>query len=330
FTDISRALNDIYADSLHRPIIPSRSARGSSQGAASDSSVVQDLYKCHTDTVFEVVPDKGFHGFGHVFFDCSDDGTVNCYDRRQCSSCTCSESAIFGREFVCCRNNTYLDVRKVSPNRRFSRGNASLGVTSIDIDPNRPHLLAIGCSDLTLRIYDQRYRPTPVFDSDDRWASGDYEMKTYLANPAYTFMPNTFHASMGARGRRSARQRAAQHFEGDSRTRRAGSLHEGLNGDGSEGAAYQGSDRGDSFEMNLPSNTDYEERDNSSSSSSSSSSSDSSKSYEDNSDYDNESDEDDDEDNDEYDLEGLQGFMLDNESLITSVRFDPTPHWGKE
>ncbi|KAJ1914586.1 GCR1-dependent translation factor 1 [Mycoemilia scoparia] len=131
---------------------------GSFSGASTPRSItIHDsrTFQCHTDMTLEVVPDREFSGLGHVFFDCSEDGTVNRYDSRISTWCSCNG---IGE----CHKHTLLDLSSTSPNRSFADGRRSMGITSIDIDPAHPHHLAVACSDLTVRIYDQRYLIDPL------------------------------------------------------------------------------------------------------------------------------------------------------------------------
>ncbi|KAL1925033.1 uncharacterized protein VTP21DRAFT_4687 [Calcarisporiella thermophila] len=156
-------------------------------------------FRCHTDITYEVLPDPNDP---HIFFDCSDDGTVNMYDLRIRNSCCCEKG---------CRRHTFIDMRELpSRGQSSDRGRRSQnsprrggvdeqespggggegagsespsspisflrfvsrydrGITSLSLRADNPLHLATACADDRVRIYDRRY--------------------VKAATPWYTFVP---------------------------------------------------------------------------------------------------------------------------------------------
>ncbi|CAG8463613.1 6420_t:CDS:2 [Ambispora leptoticha] len=142
-------------------------------------------FQCHSDLTYQVLPDPID---SNIFFDCSDDGTINLYDLRIRTSCNCDH----------CTRHTFLDLNmKRRPQKRKlfttsaskhedarsqsepeseqqsrrrrhlfeSRSSNSISITNIAIRPDNPVYLAAACSDDTVRVYDRRFIPPPSSDS---------------------------------------------------------------------------------------------------------------------------------------------------------------------
>lgn len=86
-------------------------------------------FNCHVGTTYEVAT---IPGDPHTFLSCGEDYSVRCFDLRIKESCNkpdCQEDVL-----ICCQR----------------------AVTALTINTMAPHLLAVGCSDSTVRLFDRR------------------------------------------------------------------------------------------------------------------------------------------------------------------------------
>ncbi|KAG9292705.1 hypothetical protein G9A89_008293 [Geosiphon pyriformis] len=159
-------------------------------------------FQCHSDLTYEVLPDPIDP---NIFFDCSDDGTINQYDLRIRTSCDCDH----------CSQHTLLDLnQKRRPQREkrklasknshmdnleetrsqsepeseqqsrrrrrpfILRSSDAMSITGITIRPDNTVYLAAACSDDTVRIYDRRFIKPPS------------ENAYHRDSQVYSFIPN--------------------------------------------------------------------------------------------------------------------------------------------
>ncbi|KAI9336986.1 WD40-repeat-containing domain protein [Obelidium mucronatum] len=178
---------------------------------ADSKPVVNGLFMCHSEMTYEVFPDPENP---HVFFSCSDDGTVNQYDTRIATSCPCSDNCnkfclIDINRSVSKHPAARLDPPRGIPktsrvtsassatrptNRRLGRffsEPTGHGVAAISIHPIHTQYLALGCSDDLVRVYDRRIVKPP--GTPDYWTSSSTKAVTDATRgEIYAVVPPNF------------------------------------------------------------------------------------------------------------------------------------------
>ncbi|KAJ3062929.1 WD and tetratricopeptide repeats protein, partial [Rhizoclosmatium hyalinum] len=165
------------------------------------------LFNCHSEMTDEVFPDPQNP---HVFFSCSDDGTVNEYDTRVATSCHCEHcnkytiidvnrsvsSHPYARldnlakhrgvpKTTTSASSAPGDVRRLGLRRFFSSGGT--GIAAISLHPVHSQYMALGCSDDVVRVFDRRLlKPPGTIDWSNDIAASRGEV--YSAIPA-KFVP---------------------------------------------------------------------------------------------------------------------------------------------
>jgi hypothetical protein len=174
------------------------------------------MFRCHGDMAYEVLPDTDNP---NLFFSCSDDGTVNQYDLRERTSCTCSGC---GRHLFLDLNlsktadhastlehsklnilfppttspsstspRTGTNINPLSRIMRLLAGRSmsnGLSVSAISIHPIHPVYLAAACSDDVVRVFDRRLVRPRVTAGDAATTSKDGG----AAGEVYAFRPVDF------------------------------------------------------------------------------------------------------------------------------------------
>ncbi|KAJ3077024.1 hypothetical protein HDU98_009425 [Podochytrium sp. JEL0797] len=184
------------------------------------------LFKCHTEMTDEVLADPENP---HLFFSCSDDGTVNQYDTRIATSCLCANHCTkFTLIDVNRSISTHPDARVDPPTmhrgtpktkrvgaevenesarsrgagrfaRFFGAQDAGIGVAAMSIHSIHTQYLAVGCSDDIVRVYDRRAVPTP--EANGSWWS---QPDPCTRGEVYSYLPSNFTSTPHGGGRRAA------------------------------------------------------------------------------------------------------------------------------
>ena len=117
------------------------------------------MFNCHYGTAYEIctVPNDS-----NTFLSCGEDGTVRWFDLRTKQHCALSD----------CKDDILISCR--------------YAVTAITVNHHQPYLLAVGCADSNVRIFDRRmlgtralgnYAGTSVQSVVARFTVPDFESK---------------------------------------------------------------------------------------------------------------------------------------------------------
>ncbi|KAI3630340.1 hypothetical protein MIR68_011775 [Amoeboaphelidium protococcarum] len=178
-----------------------------------------NTFNCHAGFVHEVVVDP-LNPVSN-FFSCSEDGTVNQYDLRIRTSCSC-QSRLSKRADLHCNRHTLIDINvapeynkchccdefSLRPSKSasaidgfgkspFSPGACPLitkmAVTSMDMLSTDPNYIALGCNDSFVRVFDRRKLTGPIYHSptDDPKFRPTFEQRdSHSSDNQYLYPPS--------------------------------------------------------------------------------------------------------------------------------------------
>ncbi|KAI3639432.1 hypothetical protein MIR68_002530 [Amoeboaphelidium protococcarum] len=184
-----------------------------------NKQAASSTFNCHAGFVHEVVIDP--LNTVSNFFSCSEDGTVNQYDLRIRTSCSC-QSRLSKRADLHCNRHTLIDINvapeynkcnccdqfSLRPSKSasaidgfgkspFAPGACplitKLAVTSMDILSTDPNYIALGCNDSFVRLFDRRKLTGPIYHSptdDPKFRPTFEQRESHSSDNQYLYPPS--------------------------------------------------------------------------------------------------------------------------------------------